>query len=446
MDKHYIDNRIKEELDRLEANPPVEAWLAITEELDRRSRKRRLPVLFGMAASLAALAVVVMSLWLILQPADTPELASGEINLPQAMASLSPPLLEESSLRGLQRSPHSAGTYALPPPEMATYQPDTPKHAYLARINTGPGLQVPQRSISGAGFYQTAVATSAQSDTDKAGLQLVSEKHPSHVPGKIRLGVHFAPRQSHRALARNNDFNALGIPFESLEEGIMTYGMGMQITYELSSALSVQSGLNHVSTGQHVRDILTYKHPGDLPLYETNKHTGIIYHPQTVITSQGNIRFDDPYHYFADKQSHRVTTNKKSMAESEIKSLRQSHNGLTQVFQYIEIPVTVRYRLLDGLVGLYVKGGVSGNYLLQNDVFPGTNTYQDAIGETFGVRKINLSAIGGLSLDMALTGRLTIHLEPTAQIFLNPVLQQGLMPGHAFPYSYSLQTGISYGF
>ncbi len=446
MDKHYIDNRIKEELDRLEANPPVEAWLAITEELDQRSRKRRLPVIFGMAASLAALAVVVMSLWLVLQPADTTELATGETNLPQAMASLGTPSLEELSRPGLQGSSPSASTYALSPPAEDAYQTDIPKHAYLTRITTGPGLQVPQRSITDAGFYQTAVPATTQSDTYEDGLQLASEQYPSRVPGKIRLGAHFAPRQSHRALARNNDFNTLGIPFESLEEGIITYGMGMQVTYKLSPALSIQSGLNHVSTGQHVRDILAYKHPGDLPLYDNNRHTGMIYHPQTVITSQGNIRFDDPYHYFADTQSHRVITNKHSMAESDIKSLRQSHNGLTQVFQYIEIPLTVRYQLFDGLVGLYVKGGVSGNYMLQNDVFAGTNTYQDAIGETFGVRKINLSAIGGLSLDMALTGRLTVHVEPTAQIFLNPVLQQGIMPGHAFPYSYSLQTGISYGF
>lgn len=57
-----------------------------------------------------------------------------------------------------------------------------------------------------------------------------------------------------------------------------------------------------------------------------------------------------------------------------------------------------------------------------------------------------MSALGGLVFDVALTGRLKLHMEPTVQLFLNPIIKEGMMIGHAYPYSYSIQTGISYDF
>ena len=134
------------------------------------------------------------------------------------------------------------------------------------------------------------------------------------------------------------------------------------------------------------------------------------------------------------------------MDVGDIKSLRQTNTGLTQVFQFVELPVAFRYEVVGGFASLHVKGGLSVNYLLGNDVYAGTNIFQSSIGETYGVRKLNFAAMGGFSLDIPLAGNLRLHLEPTAQIFLNPILQEGMMMGHAYPYNYSLQTGISYGF
>lgn len=134
------------------------------------------------------------------------------------------------------------------------------------------------------------------------------------------------------------------------------------------------------------------------------------------------------------------------MDVDDVKSLRQTSQGLTQVFQFVELPVNFRYEVISGYARLQVKGGVSVNYMLGNDVYAGQNIFQQSIGETHGVRTLNFAAMGGFSLSVPLTGKMSLHLEPTAQIFLNPILQEGLMIGHAYPYNYSIQTGISYGF
>ena len=446
MDKHEIDKRIREELGGLEANPPVEAWLGITDALDQRARKRRLPLFMGMAASLAAIIAVSMSLWLI-QPPQEQAFHSATQGWPDHLEGLAAAPLAQQTARSIPesrlvqpRAGHaaSAEAFQLPARMQAT---------------TGDGLSVETALISSANapafapdLEVDALLAIAEESTDGRFALLDSDPGSATAPGKFSLGVHAAPRQNHRLLARNSDFNNVGIPFESLEDGLMTYGMGMRVSYALNQNIDLQTGMNYIRTGQYVRDIIAYKHPGEVPIYMADRHTGAVYHPQSIITSQGSIRFTDPYHYFADVQSHRVITDKQAAAANDIKSLRQAHEGLTQVFSFLEIPVTFRYQLADGLLGLHLKGGFAGNFLMQNDVFAGKNMQHNAIGETYGIRKFNVSAIGGLAFDVALTGRLTLHMEPTAQIFLNPVLREGMMTGHAFPYSYSIQTGISYDF
>ncbi len=447
MDRHYIDKRVSEELEGLEVNPPVEAWLGISDALDRRARRRQLPLLMGMAASFAAIAIVAFSLWMV-QPFDRqPYWTADRDALPKALESTGAGPLAQTNEHHLIEARPVSWRANLSPPLAA----NNLSESLLAPLMDGvPGQSLIPASPGALAFAEELqiFQTAPDSQTSAEGIlsSRITSPETTKASGNFSLGIHVAPRQNQRMLARNSDFNNLGIPFESLEEGLLTYGMGMHLSYELSPGISVQTGLNYVATGQHVRDILAYQHPGDLPVFEADRQTGTVTHPQRILTSQGDIRFHDPHHYFADVQSKRVITENQSKGGHEIKSLRKTHDGLTQVFRFLEIPLLLRYTLAEGLVGIHLKGGASGNFLLQNEVFAGKNMQQPSIGETHGIRQFNVSAIGGLVFDVALTGRLKLHMEPTVQLFLNPIIKEGMMIGHAYPYSYSIQTGISYDF
>ncbi len=447
MDRHYIDKRVSEELEGLKVNPPVEVWLGVSDVLDRRARQRRLPLLMGMAASFAAIMAVTLSLWLIQPFVGQTDWIADQRELPQALESLdAAPLILTNDI-----NPPEARRVNIPVSDSAPLTennlperiPDPPLDL-IARQTLVPASQNVLSFFDD--LQPTQVAPALQPSAEGTLSFIFPGREAAAASGKFSLGVHVAPRQNHRLLARNSDFNNPGIPFESLEEGLMTHGVGMYLSYELSPGISVQTGLNYIATGQHVRDIVAYQHPGDLPVFEADRYTGSLSHPQSVITSQGDIHFHDPYHYFADVQSNRVITEKNSRGENDIKSLRKTHEGLTQVFHFLEIPLIFRYTLSEGLFGIHLKGGASGNFLLQNDVFAGKNLQQPAIGETYGIRQFNVSATGGLVFDVALTGRLKLYMEPAVQLFLNPIIQEGMMIGHAYPYSYSLQTGMSYDF
>ncbi len=445
MDRHYIDKRVSEELEGLEVNPPVEAWLGVSDTLDRRARRRRLPLLMGVAASFTAIMAVTLSLWLIQPFVEQTDRIADLRELPEALESLTADLLTQTDDINLpetrpvsMRASHSA----------PLAENNLSERVLLPPMDVIAGQPVIAANQNALSFFDDLPVTQLSPALQTAAEGTLSSIFPGRetaaASGKFSMGIHVGPRQNQRLLARNSDFNLLGIPFESLEEGLLTHGAGMHLSYELSPGISIQTGLNYIATGQHVRDIVAYQHPGDLPVFEADKQTGYLSHPQSVITSLGGIRFHDPYHYFADVQSNRVITDRQSKGGNDIKSLRKTHEGLTQVFHFLEIPLIFRYTLAEGLLGLHLKGGASGNFLLQNNVFAGKNLQQPAIGETYGIRQFNVSAIGGLVFDVALTGRLKLLMEPTVQLFLNPIIQEGMMLGHAYPYSYSFQTGISY--
>ncbi len=451
MERHYIDQRIQEKLEGLKINPPVESWVHISDALDNMPRRRFLPLFFRVAASLAVLVVAVFSFW-FLMPEGTIQDASIATDVPAT--ELVPMVAAEGQAQGATRAGLLQRAVTSPRPDGLLFAESSELPAFAASHSTTRPLDAFAAMLTSsdgpaAHFGLTSDLFEADTERSITGIgDRVSDyfaRTRVRAPSNIRFGAHFAPGYNYRLLADNNDFGFQNIPFEALEDRIMTYAVGFSTSFRISPAWSVQTGIGYNNMGQYVRDIMVYSHPAHMPLYQQDLNSSKTYHPQTIITSQGSIRLHDPYHYFADVQSFRVLTNKQSFDETEIRTLKKSAEGITQVFRYMEVPLIFRYHILRRNVGLQIKGGVAGNYLMQNEVFAGRNTMQKSIGETYGVRQLNLSAIGGLSLDIPLTGKLIFHMEPTAQIFLSPVSEQGMMTGRAFPYSYSVRTGLSYG-
>ncbi len=444
MDPNYIDRRIKDELEGLEANPPVEAWAGISEALVLRRKRSVFYMLSGLAASIAILALSMISYWMltggyeVTAPAFT-DTGTPEIIRPAGTAGSLTSLPAEDDMRYLVSLDTEAETGSRSESvarivaqnvdyRLAGISPDI--------LNRYPGGEQQIMSVAFGG-------------PDKPYTERISDYFAGvrgSAPNTIRLGAHFAPQSSYRIYSGGIDAVSQGIPYESLEEGILSLGAGVSAYFKFAPGWSLQTGLNYFRTGQFIKDIVSYNHPASLPLYSQERTTGRVFHPQTILTSQGSVRMFDPYHYYADVRSSRVITSKEGFEGTEIRTLKRSGEGVSQVFSYLEMPVVFRYNLLGKGIGLHVKGGVSGIYMVGNDVYLGSNIYQSPVGETYGVRRINFSAIGGISIEVPLTNRLHLHLEPTAQLFLNPAIREGMMMGNAYPFGYSLITGVSYGF
>ncbi len=116
---------------------------------------------------------------------------------------------------------------------------------------------------------------------------------------------------------------------------------------------------------------------------------------------------------------------------------------LSQQLGYIEVPLEMRYKLLDSRFNLSVAGGFSALFLQQNQVqIVGDNRRLD-LGSDNNFRDFNQSANFGLGLDYGLTDRLGIMLEPMFKYQFNALSND---PTGFRPYTIAVYSGLTYKF
>ncbi|MFO7977211.1 MAG: outer membrane beta-barrel protein [Bacteroidales bacterium] len=442
--RDYIDNQFRERFQEYSVEPPAEAWHAIQQGIKPAAGRRLIPMWLRAAAAVAALITAGLSFWLA--PRQDSKLAVEARHQLPGEASLQDYIAYEN--------------IAVPMQERAVTIPVNHNNGILSRshlmaddshqaadpigsaLSSRLGLLNIPNSSELMAFRQDkeGFSFSARSFEPLIAMNQTDDVYPN-----VSLGAHVISQYNYRQTLSHGYFGASGIPFENLEEPLYTLSYGLSATIGLSEIWSIQTGVNYRNMGQYLNDIMAFSSGDGLPLFQpAGSHA--FNHPQTIITSQGSIRLNEPTLYFADAQSFRVLTNKQAMANQDPQLLSHQSQGLSQFSSFLEIPLMVRARLFEKSVGLHVKGGLSGTYLLKNAVYLGRDMNQQPIGETYGLRTVNLSAIGGLMLSVPLSGRLTLHFEPTGQIFLMPMVKDEFLTGKVLPFNFSLFSSFTYRF
>jgi hypothetical protein len=253
----------------------------------------------------------------------------------------------------------------------------------------------------------------------------------------LALSMFFAPQQSYRYQSQS-----AFIPFESIESQMQSFSFGVNLHYKINSRFEVLSGLAYSRMGQRVHDIAVYSHPSQTSLFTYNGEP-TSRHPQRMSTSMGGILFTDQGYYYADASSQRVLTLKGTYDDQNVKLLTKSGNGLIQQLNYLEIPVSVRYKFFERGFSLMVKSGISAHMLRSANVFiEGDN--QNPVGRTMDIYKFNWAASAGLVMQFPLNNQLNLLLEPTSTMFIQPIGMN--THGKTYPYNHSVLIGLSYGF
>lgn len=441
MDNHYIDNRFKEELQGLEVNPPVETWLDISDALDKSTLAGRNYVVMRTAAAIAVFVVAAFSLWMILFEQsfqDDPIVQqAAPVSMDAVPSTGIPQTVNSEMLLADLSQPAAIGNYQanLPQP-LPVFNSVLPHN--IQSFPPGVPNSLPRRSLTSPDSHNLSGNFQPLTDNAVSDVQmyLKSEENKSFF-SNLNLGAHFALQYNYRAFANQSTGSYRSIPFNSLESQIYTFSAGLNATLALSSTWAIQTGLHLNNMGQFVEGILAYQHPEHKSLYNQN---------QIVVTSFGGVTVYDNSHHFSDQSSHRVLDPDEYLDPKILDALKKTDEGLTQVFQFLEVPVVFRYKLIGHHVDLHLKGGMTASYLLNRDVYMGSSIFQSPIGQTQGLRQFNFSVTGGFAMQVPIGSRLYLNLEPTAQLFLNPMVQDGLNTGTVLPYSFSLQTGVSYRF
>ena len=115
-----------------------------------------------------------------------------------------------------------------------------------------------------------------------------------------------------------------------------------------------------------------------------------------------------------------------------------------QNFQYIEIPLYLRYSVIDARFDVELMGGVSSNVLIGNDTYLESNAGKSLVGKTQDMQDISYSGTLGLGLKYGVSRRIYLNLEPRVKYYLNSLNTNSSVTYK--PYTIGVYTGISYQF
>lgn len=310
--------------------------------------------------------------------------------------------------------------------------------------DAGETIQPPDRADNSVILTQGGQETEKEPETI-AEMPGISADDPEAVKSSLSetksrwsIGGEFAPVYSYRNLRSDYYDRDMIEKFDEAESGLLAYGGGIRVSYSSSRRLTVCSGLYYSRYGQqkeliyvataHDDEYLVFDQSGSDSKAE-GSYIGIINSTGTI--SQGETA------YAGDMAMTALSNN---IAGKRIESTYSA----TQCLDYLELPLTLHYRLLDRRVQLNLAGGIAAGMLVGNKVLLNREGESTKIGKTGQIRHISYSGLVGIGLSYKLLSSVDFFLEPRFRYNLNAIDKTAQINVH--PYSFGLFTGLSYHF
>ena len=223
------------------------------------------------------------------------------------------------------------------------------------------------------------------------------------------------------------------------EQSVVSYTGGVALSYNVNKRFSIQSGLFYSSVGQELDGINSF---AGFQKYDYTKGD----HNFEVLTSNGTVYTNNADVFlFVNGSSDRLITNyNNDVFDPQKASLDYINNTMRQSFSYLELPVFLRYKVIDRTIDFNLIGGVSYNLLVDNSVYTVIDGSKYMIGTTEGLNMFSISSSLGMGMEYKFSEKLSLNLEPTFRYYLNTFNN---IPGaHFHPYSFGIFSGISYKF
>ena len=242
------------------------------------------------------------------------------------------------------------------------------------------------------------------------------------------IGGSFAPVYAYR----NIQINAEELPpdvnpdmsyYNDSEEPMYSYSGGVDLTVQMKNRWEFQTGLYLSNLGHVNQDVVAYEVEGVKDLMKTSSSTGMI----RIVTSSLPEEFVD-----------------NSVRRDSLTDAVYISSNIRQSFTFLELPLLVRYSLLDKRFGLNLTGGFSPGIMTDyNAQFTYEGEHIDLNNESDFYNMILNSQVG-LGIHYRITGSLSINLDPAFKYSLNSIRKDHSIQYH--PYSISVFTGVRYSF
>ncbi len=447
--KRHIDDLFRKELSGHKAEPPAEVWSRISNHLAEKKRAAIIHVFTRAAAGVAVLLGLGGGLLYFITrdslgdnflspenkltiPSEIEMLHASGQTLPEAPAGIPPAGFPVDDRQGRGKTGKQEKLAAIPALAVQSGKHDLHRAAettHLMHIS----YKKPDNIISGTLAAAPALHTQYVNAIEEKWLSRTETGRRK----RWQAGIMIAPNYSYRSLSEGTQGRKAG--YNSAETGLLTLTGRITIGYRINTRISLQTGMDMQTLGQDIgrlkvnttfinREGRWYLSPGKSP--ESSP---------VVNNSLGHIQ--------PDIASEEILRNRNYGSERLLSTVPGRHEDMGRVVQelyYLQAPVILQYRMLDGNTGMVVSGGLGVNFLTGNSVMLKLQGGSVNIGKTPGLRNLSLSGILGIGLESKIGENMSLVFEPRFTHFLTTVNPD--LDHRHHPWAISFSGGIFHAF
>lgn len=447
-----MDRIFRKKLSNYDALPPVEVWNNINDKLTQDRKRKGIFWIARIAAGIAILTVLTLSYFLTRNALNNKLITGDESKVEKST---------EESLPAIsgKQDEEKIGILEYEEEQTASTEnilPSTGEEQYILgeETNTLAFAELPFPSLSfihgkyiGKLEYEVQENRIKPTESGKSGKSLQTEDmYALNIPdedenkdGRWGIGTQVSPLYSYRNLDIDEKSLMSGSYYNNAESGMMAYSAGINVNYDPARRISLQSGVYYSKYGLSVDNAYYYENivpdaNASVPrtkFYSVNNSSGEI-----DVMTNSSIGYVTNY---ADQSAQY-----KDMLPASEFSDEVNNGEIIQNFEYIEVPLIVKYKVIDRKIGFNLLGGFSTNLLVGSNAYYNEDGNKEKIGETTDIKPFNYSSILGVGIFYSISERFNINLEPTFRYYLNSINESSVIKSH--PYSMGIFTGLSYYF
>ncbi len=211
------------------------------------------------------------------------------------------------------------------------------------------------------------------------------------------------------------------------KNGQVNMSYGVHVSYAINKRFSVRSGVNKVDLSYNTKGIgFSPSAVGqNLENVNYNATAGAI-----LISDIGNVRNTDIGSEFSDLNRNAIEQ-------------KQNVGLLNQSIAYLEVPVEMKYALVDKKIGVNMIGGISTLFLQGNEISIEAGDFETPIGEANNLNDVSFSGNIGIGVDYNISDQFEINLEPIFKYQFNAFNDNA---NNFKPYYFGVYTGVSIKF
>ncbi len=427
-----IDIVFRNGLKNMEVLPPADVWENIPPVHVRQSRFR---VVTGIAAGIAALVSLTLLAGWYLRSNNTGNqlaeltLASGEQQAVRIEGTALTPVAVNADIPPASVTIPSSVNDRVN--EKTLFVPTEEPMRLLADADMNLANGNDDRSMPVSGDEITVIASGRLTGGDEVQTLTLTPANPDAVSQRFLVGASMSPTMGFSPGAEDMRLSEL----MNGEKSRPAFATGLTFGYKISDRLTIQSGIGLSSIGQTITGVDVFAGLSDFYAVKSS-------YLYSVETASGLILAGNTDLYLSDNQE-RVGTRVQGADPSKY-HLTQVGDDIQQIFRYLELPLMLRYKVIDSRLGLNLSGGFAYGLLVDNMAYTGTGSDMVQVGHTEGINVHNLSSQLGLGMEYSISSKISFNLEPVFKYYVTPI--SDIYGAFYKPYSVGVWSGFFFKF